>query len=804
MKLFFYEFKKVLNKRIFLIVLALCLAVNGFLLYSAQNNDENNLRLTYSDEYGKMLDEYSSIPIDEAKKQVDNELLAYEISGMLESMAQADNEELIESYTSELEEYRKNNPEAYQKALNMNSQGEDSFWKNSFLYDISQQIEYIKSYPDFIDEMYDRANTQSASSIFGDENSFSYKTLYKTADDYAHLKETELSLVNSDAFTATVNYGLTDIFVIAVVLLICIYLFGYERDKGLYSLIRCTKFGRLKTIISKLAVLFVLSAVVSVLFVSSDFIVNTFLYGITDLSVNVQSISEFRNCTLSVTTGRFLMLFALAKIIGILIISALFALVFMCFSSSAAMYLTGLGAVGAEYLLYILIGQNSYLNLLRYINVFYILDVGEFFGSYLNLNIFSDAVTSVPIVLSVFGIVFVLCAVFSCIVFCRRNQQKKTNVFSRLFEKFKSRFFKINGSTSVLKGEIFKFTVQNKMAVLLILLVLFAVVSSFGTVRYPYSEISDADYKAYMEYLEGDITSEKENYIAQQQEYFDGLIRRLNEIAENDKLSESTKQAMSKSIENILNSKGVAFERVSEQYSRLLELKESGVNARFIDENIYSTFVSSKTREWNDFALLSLVLLIAVPCVFTVEYKNKMINLIRPTVNGKARLFIRKTAVLLMFTLVSFAAVYLPYLIRFMSTYGTNSLATPIVCVFENLQNSYFSVIGAALTNLLCYLLMALAVTFVITAASIITRSNMFTMVLSTVLIIIPCLAVYSADPLRIGYCIVNNHIAALIIACVISIAIVVSFTVISELKFTQTKMLGRKMPTLKIIKKHI
>ena len=185
MKLFFYEFKKVLNKRIFLIVLALCLAVNGFLLYSAQNNDENNLRLTYSDEYGKMLDEYSSIPIDEAKKQVDNELLAYEISGMLESMAQADNEELIESYTSELEEYRKNNPEAYQKALNMNSQGEDSFWKNSFLYDISQQIEYIKSYPDFIDEMYDRANAQSASSIFGDENSFSYKNLYKTADEHA-------------------------------------------------------------------------------------------------------------------------------------------------------------------------------------------------------------------------------------------------------------------------------------------------------------------------------------------------------------------------------------------------------------------------------------------------------------------------------------------------------------------------------------------------------------------------------------------------------------------------------------------
>lgn len=793
MKLFIYELKKVLNKRIFLVVVALCLVINGFLLYSSQNTEENNLRLTYSDEYGKMLDEYSSMPLDKAKKQVEDELLAYEISGRLESLAQADNEELIESYTSELEDYRKNNPDAYKKAVEMSESGEESFWKNSFLYDISQQIEYINSYPDFISEMYDRAKVQSASSIFGDENSFSYKNLYKTADDYSGLKDTRLSLVNSDSLTATVKYGLTDFFVIAVVLLICIYLFGYERDKGLYSLIRCTKFGRLKTIISKLAVLFVLSAVVSVLFVLSDFTVSTFLYESTDLGVNVQSISEFRNCTLSVTAGQFLMLFALAKIIGIFVISSLLALVFICFSSSAAMYLTGLGAVGAEYLLYTLIGQNSLLNLLKYINIFYILDGGEFFGSYLNLNIFSNALTSVPIVLAVFGAVFVLCTVFSCIVFCKRNQQKKANVFSKLFEKLKSRFYRINGSTSVLKGEIFKFSVQNKMAVVLVLLVLFAVVSSFGTVRYPYSEVSDADYKAYMEYLEGDITPEKETYISEQQEYFAGLRQRLDEIAVNGELSESTKQAMSKSIENILNSKGVAFERVSDQYSRLLELKESGVNARFIDENIYSTFVSSKTREWNDFALLCLVLLIAVPYVFSVEYKNGMINLIRPTRNGKTKLFVRKIAVLLLFTLLSFIAVYLPYLIRFISTYGANSFATPIVCIFENLQDSAFSVMGAMIVNLLCSLLLALAVVSVIAALSIITESNMFTMVLSTVLIIIPCLAVYSAESVRIGYCIANNCVAALIVVCVISVAISVIMTVIAELKFTKSRIRRKK-----------
>ena len=222
----------------------------------------------------------------------------------------------------------------------MSEKGGDNFWKNSFLYNISQQIEYINSYPDFIDKMYDRAKAQSSSSIFGDESSFSYKNLYKTSNDYSGLKNTKLSLVNSDAFIATTEYSLTDIFIIAIVFLLCVYLFQYEREKGLYSLVRCTKFGRFKTIISKFMLLFVLSAVVSILFIFCNFIINTFLYGSTDLSVNIQSISEFRNCTLTVTAGQFLILFAFAKIMGTFVISSFLALVFIIFSSSATMYLT--------------------------------------------------------------------------------------------------------------------------------------------------------------------------------------------------------------------------------------------------------------------------------------------------------------------------------------------------------------------------------------------------------------------------------------------------------------------------------
>lgn len=791
MKLVIYEFKKVISKKTFLIVLVLCLLTNAFLLYNLQNTEDNQLRITYSEEYIEMLNLYSSMTLTEAQNQVDNELLVYEILNIIENFAEADNEELIEIYAFDIENYRNSNPEAYEKAVKINNQGQEYFWKNSFYYDISKQVEYINSYPSFIDEMYSRAKEQSSSSVFGNENSFSYKNLYKTAKDYDGLKNINLSLVNSKSFVETVKYSLTDIFVIAVILLICFYIFGYEREKGLYFLIRCTKFGRLKTIISKLVVLFVLSAVVSSIFLFTNYLINTSIYGGTNLDVTIQSIAEFRNCTISVTTGEFLLLFTLAKIIGAFIISAFFALIFIRFSNSVVIYIVGFSAIGIEYLFYSLIGENSFINLLKYINVFYIFDGAELFGSYLNLNIFSNAVTSISFVLVVFGALFILFTIFSCVCFCRYNNHKNISFILMLFEKLKLYFFKMNGSTSVLKGEFFKFLIQNKMVVLVILLAIYTVISSSGTVKYQFIDPSDVYYKSYMEYLEGDITAEKEDYIFEQQKYFDVLRHRQNEIIDNKELSENTKQAMLKSIDNILNSKGVAFERVKEQYNRLLDLQANGVNARFIDENIYSVFLSSPTREWNDSILLFFILLIAVPCIFTVEYRNRMINIICSTKNGKLQLFIRKFVVLLIITFVSFLTVYIPYLIRFISTYGINSFETPIVCIFKNFQNTDLSIIDAKIFELLYSMLIAIVLASIITVFSTTTQKTILTMVLSTVLIIPPCLAVHSIENLRIGYGITNGYMSLMVVIGVFATIFIAVMITISGMKITGTKIGG-------------
>jgi hypothetical protein len=134
----------------------------------------------------------------------------------------------------------------------------------------------------------------------------------------------------------------------------------------------------------------------------------------------------------------------------------------------------------------------------------------------------------------------------------------------------------------------------------------------------------------------------------------------------------------------------------------------------------------------------------------------------------------------------------MPYFVRFINTYGVNSLNTPLVCMFENVQITPFSVINAVVVNLICYFLLATAVTSVITAVSIFSRNSMFTMVISTVLVIIPLLALYPIENARIGYWVVNSHIIAIVMTCLLSILIAIITLEISKLKFTETRIWRR------------
>ena len=178
MKLTYYEFRKIIGKRIFLIVLALCFVINIFLLYYTESSKEENSRLTYADKYVDMVNQYKELPTNDAIKKVKNQQLAFDIYNEMNSLAYATDEDEVKEITSTLQQYKKNNPDAYKKAEKIAKKGGNT-WESIFLTDIYNQLEYIKSYPDFIGQMRQRADLQSSVSVFEDKGSFSYNNLYK-------------------------------------------------------------------------------------------------------------------------------------------------------------------------------------------------------------------------------------------------------------------------------------------------------------------------------------------------------------------------------------------------------------------------------------------------------------------------------------------------------------------------------------------------------------------------------------------------------------------------------------------------
>lgn len=791
MKLVFYELKKVFSKKAFIILLALCLILNAAIFYYVQQNSDN--RIYIKSDYPQLAREYGTLDRGEARQKLNDEALAYEILALINRASYAESDEEMDGVLESLAQYKTENPEAYAAAEKMSNDSGYNQNRESYIYTLSRQLDYIDGYPEFIDGMYERAREQSSFSIFSNKNEFSYKNLYKTAADYEHLSDISLTVGNDLPVNAAMEYNISDWLVIALIFLACVYLFNQEQEQGLYNLVRCTKNGRFKTAAAKLSGLFIVAAVITAVFELSNFAVSVYLYGGFDLGRSVQSMAEFRNCVFKINIGQLCLAEALVKAAGMIALSALFATLFVCVSGSGIKYTVSMLIAGGEYLLFCLVPESPLLGWLKYINIFYLFDRG-FFASYLNLNFFSAPVTAYKAAAAALAFIFIVCAALTLSVFTLKSRQKQDSRLSSLTERFKSKHFKINGSTKIISGEVYKYLVLNKGALILIALIIFAVFSSTGKVNYPYYSTSDPAYKEYMEYLQGDITEEKENFLKSEQEYFDGLYKRLEEIENDESLSESTRGVAENTINNILETKGAAFERVGGQHSRLLELKESGVNARFIDENLYPPFVFSAEREWTNFTLALALLIISLPMLFTVEYKKKMINLVGCTPRGKLRLFLNKVALCLGVTVVTFGAVYLPYLVKFITTYGAESLSTPIVCMsaYENASGN-ITVLGAFVLTAVCYFALCLFAGAVILIISVGVKSHMLAMIISTVALIIPCIILYPYAFARVGAIYGGGCTLPAVIIISASLLLAIGCTALAYIKFTNAKFRRRK-----------
>ena len=790
MKLIFYEILKLLKNKFF-IFLFICLAAGSIISFSwtqlsfagSNGYSEEKIFLSDKDSYNSALNEFDGLSAEKAVAKADEKKELYEMCKMIIDEMSID--DTGADTQSALDSFRQQDKATFDKAMSIINENTD-FEKKCFLYDyIGKKYRYIQTYDIFINEMENRAERQLEFSIFKDNDAFSENNIKKTVQDYENIKGTVPQAGNFLFAEHGTNFFLTDVMVLSVLFLLCVCLFMQERDKGLLLLVKSSRNGHIRTASAKLITLVIFTAVSVVLFYGTELVVSGIIYGFPDMNVPVQSMSDFMDCSLKISVAEYIVLWLLSKLAALVIIALLFAAVFGLFRSTVLIWLVSIGTLVLEYALYIFIPANSSFCHPHFINLFYFLDSKTLLADYENLNFFSKPINILVIFLVCFLLLSAIFSVISVIAFSRKSQIPSKSIVSSLIEKLQRRFFRINGSVSVFRHELYKRLIHDKGFIILAALLIFAVQVSVQTIDVKYDSLQDVSYYVYLERLEGKLTDEKEQFIQDEQKYFDNLQNEFFELQAKENPSEEDKNRLT-NMDNILKGKYQGFQKIMSKYEYLKEQKEkNGTEIWFVNEKKYSTLLTDRDGSTLRFVICGAALILIVGNIFSIEYKRNMKRLLRSSANGKKRLFAAKFGTALFCGTLSFLLIYPPVLIQYLANFKTILIEAPVSSIQELSACGGMTILTFILLLGLIHLVMSELIALFVCSMSELTRNYFLTLMLSTVILLVVYILISGNPELRFYTILGMGRITAFVTGAVVISVIIAVLIIVSKRRYT-------------------
>jgi len=669
-----YEFYKVFSKRFICFLLPAILFLNVALYLNEQK--KNDRLIENLQEYRVEEQIYIEMSPEQAEKKltaISEKLSVFEQISMLSSVT--DDEFLKE----ELEKLQNDNPklvEEYNESyVNQSSKLEKEANINRMLLD---QAKYINGYKSYIQEVDKKSKDMLSFSIFQEEDSFSYRNILKTSEDFKHLENVPLKMDLAEGITTASEYRITDILIVLFVFLICIYLFWQEKENQLLNLVKSNPNGRTGSIISKLITLLTLSVATALVMYGSIFVASNSIYGLGDTSRYVQSMSEFQNCNIILTVKEYITIFIVSKLALVALIGLFFAFLFTFMNNSSTVYASVAVIFSLSYIANRFIHPLSYFNILKYINVVAFLDTHSVYTKYNNISLFGFPINRVVFSALFVGILIILLAISIWMIFICQRKSARKSFLGLVIEKINKKLTRYLGSVNLFWHEVYKLLISNK-AILVILLM--ALVSYKSIIVAPPSfGNDDTIYNSYINQLEGELTLEKELFMENEREHLNTLPQQIsvyekqfteNKITEN----ELKRQQFLLTLEE---EKQKPFARVENQYKNLLEMKEKGVQGSFINEINSDFLFDSYQRDVKNGIMLSVVIILCIGMVFGKEYKNNSISILTTTKNGRAKLFVYKNIVATISAVVLLAIVYFPQYYNASKLYNLADYSAPI------------------------------------------------------------------------------------------------------------------------------
>lgn len=525
------------------------------------------------------------------------------------------------------------NPRNYLNSQLQSQLDNHIFGKTSLYKLFLSQLDEINNYRAYIDSINNNANIMGYSILVDGTNSFLFKNMQKTKNEYNKLKRvTPVYTDRNGVKLATTNIAVDLLFIFLMFIIVMLIA---TVEKPMLPLYKSTIGGRRKLISSKILLSLIICFVLHTAMTAILYTMSFTIFPIKDFLVPIQSV--FINAPLKLSILQYLVLTYIMRFF----VYSLFISIFIYLSVKTKQAFDALGifgiVMGVSAFLFISIPTYSFLNILKYVNIYYILKPSRLLYTYININFLGFPITYLYVILAVIFITFIIFAGISTYIF------EHGKVISKPIFKFSINIIQVR-SVNLFLHELWRLVIANKVIIVII----------FGLVM-QLSHISS--YHLF-------ITKEESYYYQavetakQQKDPIEWANLKLNTLSNGGSTEQVTAINRLLLLLNDLNTK-------SEQYGKLPIVYDTPYNTLFLN--------TTERNAVNTLIIIVLILLSVIPI-----REQTFSKLFHTTKNGRKKLLLTKSCMLLIVSVTIFITVYLPEFITICSTYNATDFTASI------------------------------------------------------------------------------------------------------------------------------
>ena len=533
-------------------------------------------------------------------------------------------------------------------------------------------------YENYILGIEEQAEKLKKSSLYSDPDSFAFRDIESTLAAYEHLKGMSITAEFSGGIRLITDSRATDAFVLLSLIILSMHLLVSEREEGTLSLVKTRKNGYLKTILSKIIVLFLSVLLLCVLFYAVNFTVVSNQLGLGNLNSALQSLDGYISSPYKISVRQYLLLSAAAKTAGMLACAGVLFLICIICRNSLFSCITALLFAGAELILYLSVSPHSSLHILKEFNIAALLDTGRYFSDYLNINVLQYPVNTVTA-----GIITALSAVTVCtetgtaVYKTEKSAGARRNILRETFEKRK----RLSGGehTNLFMHEAYKLLIMNKALLVLSICILLQFFH-YKNINY-YFRREEMHYYNYSLTLAGELSADKEKFLETELEKFESAEEKKEQIFEryeNNEIDEHYRDYLLEQLDYDEDQKS-AFERASSQYSELEAMKNRGIRAEYVYQTGWNCIYGAEAlkKSLGEFMSVFAVLILMLSSYEAADITTHAESLIVISKRGRKAVLKRKLAASFILGLISSAACFIPQTAAAAITFGLSGFSAP-------------------------------------------------------------------------------------------------------------------------------